>query len=99
MNAILEVVLTGMVELGYAISVHKFQGSASDTVIVAIDFSAYILLSRELLYTALTRAKKHCVLVAQNTALRYAVSQEGVNSKQTHLVGIIDEMCQEKLCF
>jgi len=71
--------------LGYAITVHKFQGSSAKVVIIGIDSSAFMMLSRELLYTAITRAEEKCILVAQNSALRYGTSKEQVNKKQTYL--------------
>jgi len=55
-------------ELGYAISVHKAQGSEFEHVYVVIPSSRRQLLSQELLYTALTRAKKHCTLLVQRDA-------------------------------
>ena len=39
----------------------------------------------ELLYTAITRAKKYCILVATNSAVRSAISHKEVNNKQTYL--------------
>lgn len=53
-------------ELGYAISVHKAQGSEFDRIYVVIPASKRQLLSQELLYTALTRGKRHCTLLIQN---------------------------------
>lgn len=87
------------IELGYAISAHRSQGSQWERVIVAIDYSSYALLSRELIYTVITRAQKHCTLVAQNSALRYATCQEGVSVKETHLVEILDELVNPVLDF
>jgi hypothetical protein len=52
-------------ELGYAISVHKAQGSEFDRIYVVIPASRRQLLSQELLYTALTRGKRHCTLFLQ----------------------------------
>lgn len=72
-------------ELAYAVTCHKSQGSEYKRVIVGLDYSAYTLLSREWSYTAITRAREFCVLVAENTALRYAVSQSKVILKQTFL--------------
>ena len=74
------------IQLAYAITCHKIQGSEVPYTIVGMDFSAYVLLTKEWLYTALTRSSVHCTLVAQNSALRYAVTQNGVGVKQTHLV-------------
>jgi exodeoxyribonuclease V alpha subunit len=87
------------IELGYAITVHKSQGSQFDHIIFGIDFSSYSLLTRELLYTAITRAKIKCDLIAQTGALRMAVNQEGVNKKQTHLQDCLYQIAHPKLVF
>lgn len=71
--------------LGYAVTTHSFQGSQSPYVIVGLDMSAYTLLSREMLYTQLTRAKKYCILVGQINAIKKAVSTSRVSVKQTWL--------------
>ncbi len=73
------------IELGYAATCHKFQGSQSQIVIIGIDFNAYMLLTKEWVYTALTRAQEYCVLCAENKALKYAITQNGVSNKKTHL--------------
>lgn len=80
------------VELGYAITVHKSQGSEWERVIVGIDYGAYSLLCRELVYTAITRAKKHCTLVCQNSALAYCTKLEKTSIKLTHLKEILLSM-------
>jgi exodeoxyribonuclease V alpha subunit len=87
------------IELGYAITVHKYQGSQADTVIFAVDFASYALLTRELLYTGITRAKRQCILIAQNSALRMAVHQEAVSKKQTHLQECLYDVAHPKLVF
>lgn len=87
------------VELGYAITCHSSQGSQFKRVIVAMDYSAYILLSREWLYTAITRAQEHCTLVAQTAALRYATSKEGLSEKSSMLVEFLDEVAHPKMIF
>lgn len=73
------------IELAYAITVHKSQGSQTETVLVGLDYGSYTLLSRELVYTAITRAMKKCILVAQNAALRFAVTNVKTSTKKTHL--------------
>ena len=52
-------------ELGYAISVHKAQGSEFERTYIVIPKSKAILLSPELFYTALTRASRHCTLLVE----------------------------------
>lgn len=71
--------------LGYVVTTHSFQGSQSPYVVVGLDMSAYTLLSRELLYTQLTRSKKYCVLVGQINAVKKATSISRVSVKQTWL--------------
>lgn len=87
------------IELGYAITVHKYQGSQSDNIIFAIDFTAYSLLTRELIYTGITRAKKKCYLIAQTGALRYATAQRSISNKQTHLKQCLYDVAHPKLIF
>lgn len=87
------------IELGYAITVHKFQGSSAEHIIFGLDFSSYSLLTKELVYTGITRASKHCDLVAQTGALRLATSREGVSFKQTHLEELIREVAHPKIEF
>lgn len=72
-------------ELGYAISIHKSQGSGFKSTIIALDNSSYIMNNAELLYTAITRAKKYCILIANNQAVRMAIKNKEINTKQTFL--------------
>lgn len=73
------------IDLAYAITCHKLQGSSADTVIVGVDYSAYTLLSCEWLYTAITRAEKYCVLVGERGAVNYAISKSSSTLKQTFI--------------
>ena len=75
----------GSVLLGYALTSHKLQGSEYDYIIVAIDNTHYVLLDRCMLYTAITRAKKMCILVSQPEAFKHAMKYNKVNSRQTWL--------------
>lgn len=77
------------IELAYAITCHSFQGSSANTVIIGLDFSSYTMLTKEWIYTAMTRAEKHCVLCAQNSALRYAINTTNVPHKRTFLTGML----------
>jgi exodeoxyribonuclease V alpha subunit len=62
--------------LAYAISVHKSQGSQYRAVVMPIHPSHYLMLRRNLLYTAITRAEKVCVLVGTKSALQQAVRNQ-----------------------
>jgi len=84
--------------LAYAITVHKIQGSQAPYVIVGVDYSSYALLSRELVYTAITRAQKYCALVAQPKALNMAVRTSSIKLKQTWLMGdLLDLKIEEEI--
>ena len=69
-----EITLTpDTIEHAWAISVNKSQGSEYDHVILVLHDSQTIMLTRELLYTAITRAKKHLYIIASASALFRAV--------------------------
>jgi exodeoxyribonuclease V alpha subunit len=72
-------------ELAYAVSVHKSQGSEYKAVVVPLHIQHYPLLRRNLLYTAVTRGKKLVVLVSSARALRRAVSEIGDLTRYTRL--------------
>ena len=85
------------IELAYAVTVHKYQGSAAEIVILALDFASRVLLSKELVYTGITRASKKCIVVSQNSALRFAVSQTNVSKKNTHLLKMLQAKAHPEL--
>jgi exodeoxyribonuclease V alpha subunit len=62
--------------LAYAISVHKSQGSQYPAVVMPIHSSHYVMLRRNLLYTAITRAERVCVLVGTRSALQQSVRNQ-----------------------
>lgn len=72
-------------ELAYACTVHKMQGSGFTSTIVGMDTGSYIMNNSELLYTAITRAKKYCVLVGNNYSISKAIQTKEVKTKQTFL--------------
>lgn len=76
--------------LGYACTCHKLQGDSSKYVIIGLDYSSYKLLSKQWVYTAITRAEQYCVLCAENNALRYAINQDKVGQKNTFLKEFLD---------
>ena len=73
------------IELAYALTCHKLQGSEAKYVIVGLDNTAHVMLTREWLYTAITRAKKFCVICAESDALNYSIKNSNVPYKQTFL--------------
>ena len=58
----------------YAVSIHKSQGSEYPAVVIPLVTQHYLLLQRNLLYTAITRARKLCVLVGSRRAMAIAVA-------------------------
>jgi len=69
----------------YAISVHKSQGSEFPAVVIPLLTSHYMLLQRNLLYTAVTRAKRLVVLVGQPRAINIAVGNDKVARRYSGL--------------
>ena len=59
--------------LAYAISIHKSQGSEYPAVIIPIFMQHFMLLQRNLIYTAITRAQKLCILIGQPRAIAMAI--------------------------
>lgn len=71
--------------LAYATSIHKSQGNEYPAVVVPILTQHYVMLQRNLLYTAITRAKKLAVLVGTKKAIAIAVRNNKVQRRHTHL--------------
>ena len=71
--------------LAYATSIHKSQGSEYPAVIVPILTQHFVMLSRNLIYTAVTRGKRLVVLVADPRAVRLALAETRKEERRTHL--------------
>ena len=71
--------------LAYAMSVHKSQGSEYAVVLMPLVLSHYILLQRNLFYTAITRAKKQVYLAGSRRALRTAVENDRTRKRYSLL--------------
>ena len=71
--------------LAYAISIHKSQGSEYSAVIIPLFMQHFMLLQRNLVYTALTRAKKVCFFIGQTKALAIALRNAKGNTRLTFL--------------
>jgi len=79
--------------LAYAVSVHKSQGSEYRVVVVPITTQHYMMLQRNLLYTAITRARELVVLVGTKKALGIAVRNARITARHTALA---DRLSPEK---
>lgn len=60
--------------LAYAVSIHKSQGSEYPAVVIPLFMQHFMLLQRNLLYTAVTRAKKLCILIGQTKAIAMCIN-------------------------
>ncbi|MDH2425943.1 ATP-dependent RecD-like DNA helicase [Sphaerisporangium sp. TRM90804] len=69
----------------YAVSIHRSQGSEYPAVVIPLATSAWMMLQRNLLYTAVTRARKLVVLVGSRRALGQAVRTRGAGRRHTSL--------------
>lgn len=73
--------------LAYAISVHKSQGSEYPVIVLPVSTQHYIMLQRNLLYTAITRARRQVVVVGTKKAIALAVKNNQVEERHTLLAG------------
>ena len=71
--------------LAYCVSIHRAQGSEYPCIVLPLLTQHYLLLQRNLLYTAITRAKRLCVIVGDPRALRSAVENDALAARNTGL--------------
>lgn len=72
-------------ELAYAVSIHKSQGSEYPAVVVVLDRAHHIMLRRSLVYTAVTRARDFCCVLGSPRAVATAVGRAGTERRWTGL--------------
>lgn len=77
------------VDLAYATTIHKSQGSEYPIVIIPILNEAYIMLQRNLIYTAITRAREKVIIVGQREAFFKAIHKADVAKRNTRLAELI----------
>ena len=73
------------IRLAYAMSIHKSQGSEFPVVILPITRSSHRMLQRNLVYTAITRAKSKLILLGEKSAFDYAIKNTGT-ARKTYLI-------------
>lgn len=78
-------------DLAYAITIHKSQGSEFGSVIIPVLTQHFKMLYRNLIYTGLTRARKLGVLVGTRKALAMAIRQQDTSKRQTALRELLQE--------
>jgi exodeoxyribonuclease V alpha subunit len=79
------------IALAYAISIHKSQGSEYPAIVIPIATQHYMMLARNLIYTAITRGKKLVVLVGQTKALAMAIKNAATKQRLTNLHARLQE--------
>ena len=78
-------------QLAYAMSVHKSQGSEYPCVILLMVPSHYVMLQRNLLYTAVTRAKQRVLVVGSKRAVLTAVENDKTRRRHSLLAERLQE--------
>lgn len=78
--------LTDQLVLSYAITIHKSQGGEYPCAVIILSTEHYIMLQRNLLYTAVTRSKQLCILVGRRPAINMAVTNNQVRRRYTGLI-------------
>lgn len=76
--------------LAYALTIHKSQGSEYPIVVIPITYANKIMMQRNLLYTAITRAKNVCVMIGQRKMVQYGICNANSYKRKT--------MLKERLC-
>lgn len=79
------------IDLAYSATCHKMQGSGIRDVICGLSFDAFKLLSRQMLYTMITRGSGKCVLLAENNAMYRAIENDVSISRNTFLADFMRE--------
>lgn len=79
------------ISLAYAISIHKSQGSEFEVALIAVAGGNYMIMTRNLIYTAVTRAKKMVVIVGNSDSLQKMVSNNYTAKRYSMLAEFIKE--------
>lgn len=86
----------GMLDLGYASTIHKSQGSEYQSVIINLQCAHAIMLVRPLIYTAITRAKERVIIVGERRALCIAIKKQDTEKRGTMLAQRLIELSGRK---
>ena len=88
-----------LLELSYALTIHKVQGMEYDIVVMPMSFSHYIMLNTKLIYTAITRAKHRCYVIGESAAFESGCRRFDTTKRDTVLLelGRINALLKETL--
>jgi len=81
--------------LSYAITVHKSQGSEYDAIVITLPMTSPMILTRNLLYTAITRAKKMVVIVGEDYTIKKMVDNDYIAKRNSALEYFIDKAVKD----
>ena len=84
-------------EHAYSITIHKAQGSEFDVVILVIPPTSSMLLTRNLLYTGMTRAKKLLIIIGNRNLVEYMINNADIKKRNTGLEEQLKRLGEEKL--
>lgn len=84
------------ISLAYAISIHKSQGSEYPAIVIPLAMQHFMMLARNLIYTAVTRGKKLVVLIGEPKALAIAVHNTKTTKRLTNLCARLKHLTVEK---
>ncbi len=77
------------IDLAYCLTVHKMQGSQCEAAIILCHMRNYVMLNRNLGYTAVTRAKKMACIIGQKKAIKLMVSNVKINERNSMLCDLL----------
>ena len=75
-----------LLELSYALTIHKVQGMEYDIVVMPMSFSHYIMLNTKLIYTAITRSKHRCYVIGESAAFESGCRRFDTTKRDTVLL-------------
>jgi exodeoxyribonuclease V alpha subunit len=81
-------------QLAYAITVHKSQGSESPVIVMPVHRENEFMLQRNLVYTGITRGKDHVMLIGEQSALKKAARTDRSNDRYSLLAGNLVELAR-----
>lgn len=82
-------------KLAYAITIHKSQGSEFPVVLIPMTMGHYVMLQRNLIYTALTRAKKLAIFLGSSKAFEFAARNKKSQTRQTQFRALLQKSLGE----
>lgn len=88
--------MLNLVQLSYGMTIHKSQGSEFKNVVIVMPMEPKSMLVRNLLYTAVTRAKKRVIIINEGSALETSIKVDKSQSRRTTLLLQLRQMLEEK---